>query len=296
MNKRLLFVFCALLLLAVPDGSAKNRKNRRMPSQETIDRIHDSILSEGMHLYYHERIAWISTDQLGEFNPEYNDVGGYFTTESNDTLHTVYFSLDRSRCVFEYWMCSSTFQTDYDTTSRPLSLLEQAEAERTQLLQSLTFDAVKDSLSGFPQSDFGCNLDFIRIDEEITRSYFTMSAKNQGVVPFGNDFSCDFDNNNHLVAMHRYHRSFIPLNWNKEDAAPKSLYLSHTPDNPYMTPTEVCLFLLYAQPAGVESLFVLSTALDSVIIFHPGQGIVTIKRSVLEKIGKDQEKRHGKKK
>lgn len=193
-------------------------------------------------------------------------------------------------------MCSSTFQTDYDTTSRPLALLEQAEAERTQLLQSLTFDAVKDSLSGFPQSDFGCNLDFIRIDEEITRSYFTMSAKNQGVVPFGNDFSCDFDNNNHLVAMHRYHRSFIPLNWNKEDAAPKSLYLSHTSDNPHMSPTEVCLFLLYARPAGVESLFVLSVALDGIVIFQPVQGIVTIKRSVLEKIDKDQEKRRGKKK
>ena len=104
------------------------------------------------------------------------------------------------------------------------------------------------------------NFDFVRIDANTTRMYMLQGVERSGIIPFGNDFSFDFDNDGNIKAFRRYHQSFIPVPNDGEMA-----FHSHLKDNPYITPTDICNFLLYH--GNMKETAVLSTALGGYIFY-----------------------------
>ena len=62
-----------------------------------------------------------------------------------------------------------------------------------------------------------------------------------------------------------------------------AIYHSHLKDNPYITPTDICNFLLYR--GELEQVYILSTALDGYIIYNAnGNSAVFLSHEVMDKI------------
>ena len=111
------------------------------------------------------------------------------------------------------------------------------------------------------------NFDFVRINDNLIRLYILQGTVQPNTIPFGNDYSIDFDNNGNALCFRKYHNSLIAIKTvDVEGQQIKSVVHSHLRDNPYITPTDVCNFLLYR--GGLKENHILSTALDGYIIYH----------------------------
>ena len=127
------------------------------------------------------------------------------------------------------------------------------------------------------------NFDFVRINDNLIRLYVLQGTVQPNTIPFGNDCSIDFDNSGNPLCFRKYHQSMIAVN-TVDDEGKKvvSVVHSHLADNPYITPTDVCNFLLYR--GELEDSYILSTALGGYIIHHAANNTTEIKPT--ETIGK----------
>jgi hypothetical protein len=86
------------------------------------------------------------------------------------------------------------------------------------------------------------------------------------LIPFGNDYSADFNNDGELLCFRQYHKSLIATKTIDDEGNPiVSAIHSHVKESPYITPTDVCNFLLYR--GQMQQFYVLSTALDVLILY-----------------------------
>ena len=87
----------------------------------------------------------------------------------------------------------------------------------------------------------------------------------------------DFDNDNNIVAFRRYHNSLlaIPATHDGETVTPIH---SHLTNNPYITPTDICNYLLYARDVhGIKSFIVYSPKLKSRFVYmDETKSIITV--------------------
>lgn len=118
------------------------------------------------------------------------------------------------------------------------------------------------------------NIDIVRINDTLTRLYFLQGTTQSNTIPFGNDYSIDFDENLNPIAFRRYHQSLIDCPTVNDNGSQAFFVMhSHLIDNPFITPTDICNFLLY-RPESLESLMVFSTAYECYFVFMPGVGII----------------------
>lgn len=222
--------------------------------------ILDSIVEEGRQLYYSERLNWVATDIVLEQHRQ-DEIGGSVSWKTNDSIWTViFFDEQMENCIFE-----SKFNfalNDYTVTysSRPLTLFEKDKIQRRDKMITEAINVYGDSLR-FAGAEFGSpNIDIVRINDSLTRIYFLQGTVMPNVIPFGNDYSVDFNSKLEPIAFRRYHSSLIPVRTKFEDGRSSTMVMhSHLKDNPFITPTDICNFLLY-RSEDLDMFFVYSTA------------------------------------
>lgn len=255
------------------------------PRPETIQAALDSICNEGYNLFIAERINWMATDSVIEHN-DIERVGGNVIWQPDiNTWCAIFFDREHKNCIFELTYNSVTHEADFSYTTRPVGEADQALWEWKSLMVDNAVKNYGDSLRY--NSDYGRpNIDIVRIDANTVRMYILQGVERPNVIPFGNDYSIDFDNNGNAKTFRRYHRTFLPIpTVDEDDAKVSTIYHSHLKDNPYITPTDICNFLLYGD--GMKQTWVLSTALDGYIIYKAdGNTAVFLTRDAMEKISK----------
>ena len=79
-----------------------------------------------------------------------------------------------------------------------------------------------------------------------------------GILPYGNDYIVDYDNDFNITSFKCCHKGYLGISVDSKEIV--SSTHSHTPDNPYMTVTDVCTSLLYGRDLyGIKTFNVLST-------------------------------------
>lgn len=266
MKKIQLCILCSLTALLLSScATSKNNSPKisgldRLPPLNELYVILDSIVNEGWQLYYSERVNWIATDLFFE-NHDMNDVGGNISYKPNDTVWTVvYFDKNLKNCIYQYSYNISANKQEISDNIRPITPEEVAELDKKEKILNRAINTYGDSLY-FASQTFGSpNVDIVRINDNLTRVYLLQGTIIEDMIPFGNDYSIDFDKNLNPIAFRKYHKSLIPTKTKTEDGGKvKQIMHSHLKNNPFITPTDICNFLLY-RPDDMDYFFVYSTA------------------------------------
>ena len=246
---RLLIAFGVVLFLLTSCSSSRGSRqkvaSKPLPIPELFS-ILDSIVEEGWHLYYSERANWVASDLVMEkYRAE--DIGGSVSWESSDSVwHVSFFDKEEQNCILEYQYDLKSNKPNTSYSIRPITSVERTNKAIKDSLISSALNLYGDSLL-FADSKFGSpNIDVVHINDKLIRLYFLQGTFIPDVIPFGNDYSVDFDENLRPLAFRRYHHSLIAMKTKREDGKiVVSNIHSHLQDNPFITPTDICNFLLY---------------------------------------------------
>ena len=262
--KKVLFTLAIGILVIIFSSCAVNRKNAgpfradKMPPEffATLD----SIIKEAWQLYYSEQANWIASDlALAKYQVE--DLGGTLSWQPNDTTWSVIF-MDKKKenSLLEYQINTSEGKGIVMDSVRPLTKTELGEYDKRVKIIDGAVEKYGDSLLFASQSFGQPNIDIVRINDTITRLYFMQGTVLEDVIPFGNDYSIDFDKELNPIAFRKYHHSLIATRTKTEKGGKvETVMHSHTKDNPFITATDICNFLLY-RPEDLDMFYVYSTA------------------------------------
>jgi len=249
---------------------------------EMIQAINDSICAEGAVLYIAERLNWVSTDSvLARYR--YEDLGGSLIWQpTSGTWSAIFYDKDKKNCIFELKLNTMSGANSLSYDIRPLTEEEQVQIKLKYTMLDNAFEKYGEQIK-FNEKIGNPNFDFVRINDNLIRLYVLQGTVQPNTIPFGNDCSIDFDNSGNPLCFRKYHQSLIAIK-TVDDEGNKivSVVHSHLADNPYITPTDVCNFLLYR--GELEDSYILSTALGGYIIHHAATNTTEFKPT--EIIGK----------
>lgn len=250
--------FLKIAMTVVAAIAAFGALHAQRPAMHEINAINDSIIDEGYTLYLYDKLNWVSTDYYREMCSS-KTASLSVTGNLNDSLlSTIMIDVDQMKCVFECRLNLNTGEIEPFNMVRGLSKKEIERAQRqVDLLEQISdlkgIGSVKEAGN--------LNVDVIEINDNLTRVYLLQGTNKSKLIPFGNDYSIDFDSNNNLLALRKYHNSFIPIDFSDKEGNIRKCTHSHLKDNPYITPTDIATFLLYGHDLyGMNTFSVYSTA------------------------------------
>ncbi len=236
------------------------------PAMHIIDAVNDSVIDEGNTLYLHDKLNWVMSDaykQMCSSKTASLSVVG----QLNDTLMSgIMIDVDQMRCVFECRLNLNSGEIEPLDLVRGLTPKELARAERQMSLLEKVSDL--DGIYNVVEAG-NLNADVVEISPGITRVYLLQGTDKSKLIPFGNDYSFDFDVDGKLLARRKYHNSFIPIDFSGKDGNIHKCTHSHLDDNPYITPTDIATFLLYGHDLyGMKTFSVYSKAFSCYFTYY----------------------------
>ena len=276
--KKNMFVlaFCLIVLAFSSCSSLRNTTPKNLPPLSEVSPILDSIVEEGYQLYYSERANWIATDLVFE-RYGMDELGRSITYQADNNLWTVcFFDKNNEKCLLECRFDIKSGNTVTLDSIRPISTFEKEQLQRKETMLNEAISKYGSELKFAPETFGNPNIDFVRMNDHLTRVYFLQGTIRHDVIPFGNDYSIDFDENLKPIAFRRYHRSLIdsPTKNDKGEEA-KFLFHTHLKDNPFITPTDICNFLLY-RPKNMDGFMVASEAYNCMFMFSVNQHRIVV--------------------
>ena len=262
--KKVVFTLTIGIFIILLSSCAVNRKNARPLRADKIPpeffATLDSIIDEAWQLYYSERANWIASDLVME-KYKVEDLGGTLSWQPNDTVWSVIF-MDKKKenSLLEYRINTREVKGMVMEDVRPLTQTELEEFDKRVKIINGAIKKYGDSLLFASQSFGQPNFDIIRINDTLTRLYLLQGTVLENIIPFGNDYSIDFDKELNPIAFRKYHHSLIATRTKTEKGGKvETVMHSHTKDNPFITATDICNFLLY-RPQDMDMFYVYSTA------------------------------------
>ena len=236
------------------------------PAMHVIDAVNDSVIDEGNTLYLHDKLSWVMSDAYKQMcsskTASLSTVGML-----NDTLMSgIMIDVDQMKCVFECRLNLNSGEIEPFDLVRGLTPKEIARAER----QIALLEKVSDLDGIYNVTEAGdLNADVVEISPNLTRVYLLQGTDKSKLIPFGNDYSFDFDDAGNLIARRKYHKSFIPIDFGGKDGNIRKCTHSHLDDNPYITPTDIATFLLYGHDLyGMKTFSIYSKAFNCYFTYN----------------------------
>ena len=278
------FLLLSFLVCSFSANVNAKKKMDVFKLQEMTRPINDSIYNEGYKLYTYEKAAWIGTDMFMEHCKYKDEFEGVIVYEATDgKLHCISYDKFHLQCLLDYTYDENN---TYSDVKRPLT---EYEAKLIDMRLKMKKKCLETNMINVMEC---MNTDLIPLPNNCYRMYWLTGTTKENLVPMGNDYSFDFDENLNIIKKTKYHNSFIPSGW-PEGKSVNSVMHSHLEDNPYMTPTDVCNYLLYARDCyKINDFQVISPALDC-IHFMNGQKkeIITLTIDAIRKITKHSAKK-----
>lgn len=287
---RLSFIVVVALCLcsfSINNGNEKKKKIKR-PKPEVIQAINDSICDEGYNLYIAEMVNWMSTDSVMAHCSRDELEGNVIWQPTDSTWCAVFYDEDAKNCVFEMHLNCIDHSMAFSYDKRPMTEAELVQIKLRQVMLNNVLEKYGDMIR-YNKNIGNPNWDFVRINDNIIRLYILQGTVHPNMIPFGNDYSIDLDNNGTPLCFRKYHNSLIAVNTvDDEGNSVESVMHSHLPDNPYITPTDVCNFLLYGGP--LKAHYILSTGLDGYIVHSAeNNSAIFLTQKQMKKINKHKQ-------
>ena len=276
-----------LWAVALTSCSSHKQSIASRPQYDQIQAVLDSICNEGYNLFVADRVNWVASDSAVEHCGMERIGGNIIWQPTDSTWRAVFLDKEQENCIFELNYNVNRNEHAITYITRPINETERKQQQLKSTMWANVMERYGDSLHYY--SDYGRpNFDLVRIGANTLRLYVLQGVERPNIIPFGNDVSIDFDNNGNVKAFRRYHKSFIPIpTVDEEGNGTTTNYHSHLKDNPYITPTDICNFLLYR--GELQQTNVLSTALNGVIIYDASNNKACfLSLKALKKITKHQ--------
>lgn len=270
-------VLLICLLLSTPTFAKKD-----------LTKIAAEIEAEGKMLYRLEKASWYGTDLFLEKYPYRDNIGGYFSYIDQDTTKCIFVSKTTDPQVIG----TIIFNKDVDLqqakvimTGRALSPMEEDILE----LRKATFHAIE--TEAFKMSYFkNTNPNIIPVVRGKDRKVYILTGPaNPGVVIFGNDYLLNFDAKNTLKSARQLHKNIIPVEYEKETEGATSIHNHSDETGDFITATDICTLMLYADLAGWKQHYVISKKYCSIWDVKQ-QTLLIITTDAMKKILKGGEK------
>ena len=270
-----LVLLLPMLCVAQPDWIADSK----LPSRDELATINDSILQEGLRLYTYEKLSWMASDLLAEHaTVDLSSIRGS-AVQLDDNGKLTHFYCRQDSVVFSCTIDLNDFTLSWDNTVRPMTEDDRDAVHFRSEMINRIIETYGDSI--YTIQDGSINIDLIWLGTDNLRAYLLQGTTLNGVIPFGNDYYVDIDRDGNLIEFHRFHHSYIPIDIRQagENTQVLEVIHSHTVDNPFFTPTDICTALLYAHDLyGMKSVCILSTVFvpSAVMTFNMDDMSITV--------------------
>ena len=270
-----LILLLPMLCVAQPDWIADSK----LPSRDELATINDSILQEGLRLYTYEKLSWMASDLLAEHaTVDLSSIRGS-AVQMDDNGKLTHFYCRQDSVVFSCTLDLNDFSLSWDNTVRPMTDDDRDAVHFRSDIINRIIETYGDSI--YTIQDGSINIDLIWLGTDKLRAYLLQGTTLNGVIPFGNDYYVDIDRDGNLIEFHRFHHSYIPIDIRQagENTQVLEVIHSHTVDNPFFTPTDICTALLYAHDLyGMKSVCILSTVFvpSAIMTFNMDDMSITV--------------------
>ena len=270
-----LILLLPMLCVAQPDWIADSK----LPSRDELATINDSILQEGLRLYTYEKLSWMASDLLAEHaTVDLSSIRGS-AVQLDDNGKLTHFYCRQDSVVFSCTLDLNDFSLSWDNTVRPMTEDDRDAVHFRSDIINRIIETYGDSI--YTIQDGSINIDLIWLGTDNLRAYLLQGTTLNGVIPFGNDYYVDIDRDGNLIEFHRFHHSYIPIDIRQagENTQVLEVIHSHTVDNPFFTPTDICTALLYAHDLyGMKSVCILSTVFvpSAIMTFNMDDMSITV--------------------
>ena len=270
-----LILLLPMLCVAQPDWIADSK----LPSRDELATINDSILQEGLRLYTYEKLSWMASDLLAEHaTVDLSSIRGS-AVQLDDNGKLTHFYCRQDSVVFSCTLDLNDFSLSWDNTVRPMTDDDRDAVHFRSDIINRIIETYGDSI--YTIQDGSINIDLIWLGTDKLRAYLLQGTTLNGVIPFGNDYYVDIDRDGNLIEFHRFHHSYIPIDIRQagENTQVLEVIHSHTVDNPFFTPTDICTALLYAHDLyGMKSVCILSTVFvpSAIMTFNMDDMSITV--------------------
>lgn len=265
-------------------------------AQDSTEKITQQIVEEGKRLYRSEMASWYGTDIFLEKYTARENIGGYLSYSNQGVATCIFFSKGQAPKVIG----TISFDSTYDTRTAKTDLAERDFTAEEKVFYSIRTKALEiindDTLFKVYENT---NLNLIPLISNGERKVYVLTGpKKSGVVIFGNDYLLTFDETGKLINRRQLHKNIISINYGQTEDGNEIVGAmhSHLPETgDFMTATDICTLMLYAKYAKWKQHTVVSANYVSIWNCRTNE-LVTLSNEVVDKINKDQEKRHKKKK
>lgn len=254
------------------------------------------IVAEGKLLYKYEMASWFGTDLFLEKYKNQENIGGYFSYLDYDTAKCIFFSKAETPKVIG----TISFDSTYNINRAKINLSERDFTAYENDLYLIRKNAINEiAVDTFFKSYTNTRLNLIPMIKDNEKKVYILTGPQQtGIVIFGNDYLLTFDNNNQLLTKKRLHNNIIPIEYGniKKGKKVEGSMHSHLPETgDFITATDICTLMLYAKYANWKTHNVVSKEYLNMWNCETNT-LVVIPMKTIDKIDKDQKKRHKKNK
>src|SRR5574344_116685 len=237
------------------------------PMTHEEEAVNDSIIREGLNLYVYvatTQQAWAAFDESKASHPEWTAAKAIdFVTMPNDNgWHTVIYNRQNGQGYFDFVMDSKNESFKGIDKARMLTKEEREWVDWDNACGK-TFTSMPDSIIQNKMDSMGAGRNFIwipvKLSDNLMRIYF-MPVTTKKEIPFGNDFSVDFDRKGSLIQYRIYHHGYKPFDMSDTTKVWFATMHRHEAGYPYITPTDICSALTaYHNTYGIRDMMVYST-------------------------------------
>jgi hypothetical protein len=223
-----------------------------------VQAVRNQILDEGLFLFRLEKASWNSTDiLLKDYSNLSNQINGYLSYPDNDDTKTVFWDKD-GMIIFTVTLDSTGFEKNKVVkvdTRTPTPLETELIKLRNDAFDLLTKN--EDNFFAFYKNTSPNLIPIIRSDQ---RTVFILTGSQENKLLIGNDYRLLFNGKNEVVKKEKLHNSLITINQdsNKEFNKVGSMHTHILENQPYMTSTDICTFMLYMDVFKLKNHVVVS--------------------------------------
>ncbi|NVK73345.1 MAG: hypothetical protein HWE24_07685 [Oceanospirillaceae bacterium] len=249
---------------AQSSGSEDTSENL-FPRQEIIL---DSILKEANKLYSFESVAWHATDGLQSMSRKTIDkIGSYIIYEMKDSVYCVWVDQAEKSALIEMAYSHHSYSIPARVTEVNRSLNEYETdfiQTRSALFNQIATDTTYGNQIGVPRN-FNFNPVFFKI-ENGWRLYLMVGTSEYSVVPYGNDYVIECDENGEITSFTMLHSRLLPFEYGNSEQTTITVMHNHRKSVPYITATDICIHRLYADYHQIDLLSVIAG--DPLLLFE----------------------------
>ncbi|WP_333821239.1 hypothetical protein [Ohtaekwangia sp.] len=218
------------------------------------------ILEEALQLYKLEKASWHSTDILLHDNASLlNQITGYLSYSKGDTTNTIFWNkAGQILLTIGYDSIANEHNGIVNASARAATSKEND----LMALRNVAFEKLRKNEGNFFTFYERTSPNFIPIITPNERIVFILTGSNEKQLCIGNDYKLWFNEKNEIIKKAQLHKSLIPIGADNNSVG---TYHSHVlADQPFMTSTDICTFLLYKDILHMSKHTVISDKYTSI--------------------------------